>query len=182
MDIEVKAQCEFSRWRGFGMVRCKNSAKTMCEGKHYCGMHDPVRRRERRAAQDEARQRQREARKAVMPKYTEAEYAALQAERDALREELAECFRLAGGDTDGELRPVIHAPRAVEVVRDLRECYDESPDLAGAAALLVAKWRADAYAITGERGPGDDFAQGLTVCAQELDAATAHAMKEQVKA
>lgn len=37
---------------------------------------------------------------------------------------LAECFRLAGGDTDTSTDNM--ASRAVEVVRDLRQCYDES--------------------------------------------------------
>jgi hypothetical protein len=43
---------------------------------------------------------------------------------EAQAEALGECFRLAGGDTDGNPGPH-HAHRAVEVVRDLRECYEE---------------------------------------------------------
>jgi len=49
------------------------------------------------------------------------------AEIARLRGELGECFRLAGGDTDGNPGPH-HAHRAVEVVRDLRECYEERGD------------------------------------------------------
>jgi len=60
------------------------------------------------------------------------------AEIARLRDELGECFRLAGGDTDGNPGPH-HAHRAVEVVRDLRECYEErGNDLEKAEAEVAA--------------------------------------------
>lgn len=48
----------------------------------------------------------------------------------ALRDALWECFRLAGGDTDGRAGPAgwndaSLITSAVDVVRDLRQCYDE---------------------------------------------------------
>jgi len=54
---------------------------------------------------------------------TEA-WSTIRAHIEAQAAEIGECFRLAGGDTDGNPGPH-HAHRAVEVVRDLRECYEE---------------------------------------------------------
>lgn len=40
------------------------------------------------------------------------------------RDDLAECFRLAGGDTECTATTEAQSRRAVDVVRDLRQCYD----------------------------------------------------------
>jgi hypothetical protein len=54
---------------------------------------------------------------------------------ESLERQLAQCFRLAGGDTECESN---QAARAVEVVRDLRECYEErGRELATAEAQLT---------------------------------------------
>lgn len=54
--------------------------------------------------------------------------AALLADRDAKDAQLAECFRLAGADTDGDDYAPRLAPRAVDAVRQLRADYDEAGD------------------------------------------------------
>ncbi|KGQ19881.1 hypothetical protein LF41_2388 [Lysobacter dokdonensis DS-58] len=41
-------------------------------------------------------------------------------------EQLAECFRVAGGDTDGDNYAPRLADRAVQAVSDLRRDYDEA--------------------------------------------------------
>lgn len=71
------------------------------------------------------------------------EYA-LQALRDEAGEavgQLAECFRLAGGDTECVSTPEGQARQAVEVVRDLRACYDEA--IRPATAAEAAESEAD---------------------------------------
>jgi hypothetical protein len=58
-----------------------------------------------------------------------------------LESKLAECFRLAGGDT--ECFPIAQqAARAVSVVADLRECYDERGDELTALEASLAACRA----------------------------------------
>lgn len=60
----------------------------------------------------------------------------------ALESKLAECFRLAGGDT--ECSPVAQqAARAVSVVVDLRECYEERGDELTATEASLAACRAE---------------------------------------
>lgn len=59
-------------------------------------------------------------------------------------QQLAECFRLAGGDTECVSTPEGQARQAAEVVRDLRACYDEAirPAPAAEAAPQGGGWPA----------------------------------------
>jgi len=94
------------------------------------------------------------------------------AEIAALRQQLGECFRLAGGDTDGNPGPH-HAHRAVEVVRDLADCYEErGMDLVRAEAE-AARLRPDArrYGFLRFNRKAD------TRTGEELDAAIDDAMR-----
>lgn len=56
-------KCSGSTWGGrMGLLPCVSKAKVERNGKHYCGMHDPVRVKERQDARDAKRNQENAAR------------------------------------------------------------------------------------------------------------------------
>lgn len=70
---------------------------------------------------------------------------AAEAEVESLRQGLWDCFREAGGDTDGDETPGSIksdiVPLAVDCVRDLRKCYAEAQDECSAAEADARRYR-----------------------------------------
>ena len=83
-DIPKDAKCCDSRFAGFGFSRtiCSKPAKMEHEGKFYCGIHDPVRIKDKRKAQADKWRAEADALRASRAE-AEAKQAAL--EQDAAR-------------------------------------------------------------------------------------------------
>jgi hypothetical protein len=67
---ELKPTCCHTKFEGFGFnrIKCHNNAKVEREGKHYCGMHDPVARVEKQNKRDDASRAEWKARDAAQAK------------------------------------------------------------------------------------------------------------------
>lgn len=50
---DVKQKCCGKSWSGWSDVHCSKNAKVERDGRHYCGIHDPVRIKERDAKRKE---------------------------------------------------------------------------------------------------------------------------------
>jgi hypothetical protein len=49
-DVKQYITCEERVWNGWSLHRCSRRSKVERNGKHYCGIHDPVRVAEKDAA------------------------------------------------------------------------------------------------------------------------------------
>lgn len=101
-------KCEARMWGRGWVGDCGKPAKTQYEGKHYCGIHDPKKRRERQAAKDaiSAAENAEFRAKVAARKAKEAETERRAACYDELLSAAvdAEAY-IAGGYDDGRLTP-----------------------------------------------------------------------------
>lgn len=58
-DLKGKMCCE-KVWGGYYHHTCGRTAKVEVDGKYYCGIHDPIKRKEKEDERDAKRRRERE--------------------------------------------------------------------------------------------------------------------------